>query len=90
MIETLSRRKLIGGLGLLIAAPAVVRVASLMPVKALPEDWPMPFSDDFYDALTYGLSLRIIEARPDGKVLVKTFNPRDYLVAWDHGYAHST
>lgn len=37
MIETLSRRKLLGGLGLLIAAPAIVRVASLMPVKALPE-----------------------------------------------------
>lgn len=36
MIETLSRRKLIGGLGLLIAAPAIVRVASLMPVKAIP------------------------------------------------------
>lgn len=29
----LNRRKLIGGLGLLIAAPAVVRASSLMPVK---------------------------------------------------------
>lgn len=30
----LSRRKLIGGLGLLIASPAIVRASSLMPVKA--------------------------------------------------------
>lgn len=37
MIEHISRRKLIGGLGLLIAAPAIVRASSLMPVKALPE-----------------------------------------------------
>lgn len=34
MIEQLSRRKLIGGLGLLIAAPAIVRASSLMSVKA--------------------------------------------------------
>lgn len=31
---TLSRRKLLGGLGLLIAAPAIVKASSLMPVKA--------------------------------------------------------
>jgi hypothetical protein len=34
MIHTLSRRKLLGGLGLLIAAPAIVKASSLMPVKA--------------------------------------------------------
>lgn len=33
MIQT-SRRKLIVGLGSLIAAPAIVRYASIMPVKA--------------------------------------------------------
>ena len=31
--ELLSRRKLIGGLTVFIAAPAIVRVTSLMPVK---------------------------------------------------------
>ena len=31
---TLSRRKLISHIGLLIAAPAIVRASSLMPVKA--------------------------------------------------------
>ena len=34
MIETLSRRKLIGGFGLLIAAPTIVKIANIMPVKA--------------------------------------------------------
>ncbi len=37
MIQT-SRRSLITGLISLIAAPAVVRAASLMPVKALPAE----------------------------------------------------
>ncbi len=32
---TLTRRKLIGGIGLLVAAPAIVRASSLMPVKSL-------------------------------------------------------
>lgn len=31
----LTRRKLIGGMGLLFAAPAIVRAGSLMPVKPL-------------------------------------------------------
>lgn len=31
----LSRRKLIGGIGLVFAAPAIVRASSLMPVKSL-------------------------------------------------------
>lgn len=33
---TLTRRSLLGGIGALLAAPALVRAASLMPVKALP------------------------------------------------------
>ena len=32
---TLSRRKLIGGLTAFIAAPAIVRVSSLMPMRAI-------------------------------------------------------
>lgn len=31
----LTRRKLLGGLGLLIAAPAIIRVADLMPIRAI-------------------------------------------------------
>jgi hypothetical protein len=31
---TVNRRKLIGGLGLLVAAPAIVKVSNIMPVKA--------------------------------------------------------
>ena len=42
MIQTLSRRKLLGGLGLLIAAPAIVKASSLMPVKAYVEEAAMP------------------------------------------------
>ena len=33
----ITRRKLIGGFGLLIAAPAIIRVADLMPIKAVEE-----------------------------------------------------
>jgi hypothetical protein len=35
---TLPRRTFLKNLGLLIAAPAIVRVSSLMPVKAFAED----------------------------------------------------
>lgn len=31
----ITRRKLIGGIGLLVAAPAIVRASSIMPVKSL-------------------------------------------------------
>lgn len=37
----INRRKLIGGLGLLIAAPAIVRVSSIMPVKVWAAPRPM-------------------------------------------------
>ena len=36
MLQT--RRGFIRGVGLLLAAPAIVRVASLMPVRALPSE----------------------------------------------------
>lgn len=90
MIETVSRRKLLGGLGLLIAAPAIVRVASIMPVKAWEEAefFPNYFSDDFIDALKYGLTLRIISPVKDGNFLVKTVDPREYVIGWDMGHAH--
>jgi hypothetical protein len=43
----LSRRKLIGGLFLAAAAPAIVRASSLMPVKALkPEMVPLLVSQN--------------------------------------------
>lgn len=38
----MNRRKLLGGLGLLIAAPAIVKASSLMPVKAYAETAEMP------------------------------------------------
>lgn len=34
----ITRRKLIGSIGLLMAAPAIIRVATLMPVKAFKTD----------------------------------------------------
>lgn len=36
----LTRRGLIGGLAAFIAAPAIIRVAQLMPIKALEEELP--------------------------------------------------
>jgi hypothetical protein len=41
-MSDLSRRSLITGLISLIAAPAIVRVSSLMPVKALKPDYQVP------------------------------------------------
>lgn len=35
----LDRRSLLTGLAAAFAAPAIVRVASIMPVRALPPDW---------------------------------------------------
>jgi hypothetical protein len=35
----ISRRGLITGLASLVAAPAIVRASSLMPVKAIPDEW---------------------------------------------------
>lgn len=37
MTIELTRRRLIAGLGLVLCAPTIVRAASLMPVRALPE-----------------------------------------------------
>lgn len=36
MTELLTRRGILAGIGLLIAAPAVVRVSSLMPIRGVP------------------------------------------------------
>src|SRR5690349_137089 len=41
-----TRRGFLGGLGLLLAAPAIVKAASLMPVRQLPLEWePYPLLD---------------------------------------------
>jgi hypothetical protein len=69
MIE-LPRRRFLTGLASLIAAPAIVRVASIMPVKAVPsgitiEDWRQlvrlveieiadQFAQDFSNLAIYG------------------------------------
>ncbi len=42
----LHRRSFIGSLGLLIAAPAIVRAASLMPVKAMTGNFYWEFMAD--------------------------------------------
>lgn len=36
IIQPVSRRGLLKGIGLLIAAPAIIKVAGIMPIKALP------------------------------------------------------
>lgn len=46
----LNRRSFLTGLTSLIAAPAIVRVASIMPVKA------MPSAEEAYAALAKGMS----------------------------------
>lgn len=38
-----TRRRLIGGLGLLIAAPAVVRISNLMPVRIVAQRFPLVY-----------------------------------------------
>lgn len=40
MAFELPRRRFLAGIGALIAAPAIVRVASIMPVKAMPMEFP--------------------------------------------------
>ena len=40
----ISRRKLITGLVSLVAAPAIVRVSSIMPVKAIDPEWMTKFT----------------------------------------------
>lgn len=59
VIQTLSRRKLLGGLGLLIAAPAIVKASSLMPVKAYADGGPMELTE----ADVYGLLKEILRTR---------------------------
>ena len=67
-MSELDRRKLLCGLGALLAAPAIVRAASLMPVRALPPDlWP---SSDMIFKI--GLSRRACYrwvARPGGDIV---------------------
>lgn len=54
----LSRRKLIGGIGLVFAAPAIVKASSLMKVKALPD---MPISSCWlYKVRRYNVIATII------------------------------
>ena len=45
----LSRRKFIGSLISFVAAPAIVRVSSIMPVKAIPEDVLFSWNGNGYD-----------------------------------------
>ncbi len=47
----LTRRRLFAGIGALIAAPAIVRVASIMPVRSLPGF--ATATNPYWDAATY-------------------------------------
>ena len=54
----MTRRGLIGGLASLVAAPAIVRASSLMPVKTLPWE-PRPYQAQIWRALGgFGIDLR--------------------------------
>lgn len=76
----ISRRGLLTGLGALIAAPAIVRATSLMPVRApLVISWddatyiayvhPSAWRDLVGDAVTFGMGCGIIA--PDGHHLIR-------------------
>ena len=59
----MNRRKLLGGLSTLIAAPAIIRVADLMPVKAipatLPGSWLTVHDEEGWHSLTSAARLTI-------------------------------
>ena len=65
---TLSRRGLITGLISFVAAPAIVRAASLMPVKALPRSYSLQWRglelvfDNPSDETVHLIELRVDEA----------------------------
>jgi hypothetical protein len=52
----MNRRKLIGGIGLLIAAPAIVKVSNIMRVKAQ-EPWPAPNTIIYTNGRAYSFIL---------------------------------
>jgi hypothetical protein len=64
----LSRRGLITGLISFVAAPAIVRAASLMPVKALPRSYALQWRglelvfDNPSDEMVHFIKLRVDEA----------------------------
>lgn len=64
----LTRRKLIGGLGLLIAAPTIIRVADMMPIKAF-ADKPL-FAKRTFFLSSYG---DVVEAFPTEQMYAGDF-----------------
>lgn len=70
MTLELPRRSFIAGLGALVAAPAIVKVASLMPVKStlVPEPWAL---NDFTERLLRP-SLDLLELQIAGNVMLIT------------------
>jgi len=68
VIET-SRRGFITGLISLVAAPAIVRVASIMPVKAMADFDPFPFPPGAYWASPQDIAA----------VVRRAFVPRFYV-----------
>lgn len=85
---SLSRRSFFVGLGALVAAPAIVRVASLMPVKAI--DTGVMTFDDYCERILRPRQL--ISARMVNQEAIKMFqNSNAFLQAlnedWEKVYA---
>ena len=74
MIEQITRRKLIGGLGLLIAAPAIVRVTSLMPVKA--------FDDGIWFQVNWGSPKIVGQIMINGNAIITRVEVSNDLINW--------
>lgn len=82
----LSRRSLIRGLGALIAAPAIVRVASIMPVKAFRFDTEQRFEQRFsakFKGLDGGPLANIFtQASYDGRTWFDATDPMGRYPFW--------
>lgn len=66
-----SRRGFLMGAGILLAAPAIVRVASLMPVKSLPVTFPLGIFSGF-GAPQFMATIGSLYLRTDGDLTVMT------------------
>jgi hypothetical protein len=79
-MEHLTRRKLIGGIGLLIAAPAVIRVAKLMPVKAFDEGQTVTFYATDYGSQFGDYTATVIFRHNfvDGKIVVEQIDLAEF------------
>lgn len=79
-MEFLTRRKLLGGLAAFIAAPAIIRVAGIMPIKAF-DDWiPLAYPDPEWFVAYKGFDIYRSE-------FIEAFNQRQMLIGGFTGLA---